>query len=499
MFKSVFSKYFTVTASLLLVAMVVLGGAQILFLNNYWMGDKREQLTENASLVADHVASVTIQDSGNPFSYYISTRSVSPIIDLVAKSLNANVLVVDPNGKILTAATLTPLDTDSVSRETLSRIGESFYEVGNMDGLFSSAYYTAATPIEVPGNVTVGYVIAAMPADEFVQYIHETFRTYLISALVVLLVFSVIIYIVTYRLVKPLREMSAAAKRFAEGDFSCRIQVRGQDEVAQLEQAFNAMAISLSSTEDMSRSFVANVSHELKTPMTTIGGFVDGILDGTIPPDKQNYYLKIVSDEVKRLSQLVNAMLDLSRIDNGSLRINPVLVDLTDIASSCLLSFEQRIEQKHVRVEGLSECDRVEVIADRDLIGQVIYNLLDNAVKFVDEGGTITVRIEQKNNRVICAVRNTGEGLSPEEMPRVFERFYKTDRSRSRDKTGVGLGLYIVKTVINLHKGEITVRSVQGEYCEFVFWLPADAGVPDTGNRHDKPRRSANDLSSERQ
>ncbi len=501
MFKSVFSKYFVVTASLLLVAVVVMGGAQVLFVNNYWLGDKREQLTENASLIAEHTATVTVQDSADPSAYYLSVSTIRPIVNLVSNSLDAAILVVDPQGHVLVTSERAEIHADVLSEETISRIGETYYAVSDMDGLFAAPYYTAATAIEMPGSVTVGYVIVAMPADELVQYSRESFRTYLLVVVALLLLFSGIIYLVTYRMVKPLREMSAAAKRFAEGDFSSRIRVKGKDEVAQLAQAFNAMAVSLSSTENMSRSFVANVSHELKTPMTTIGGFVDGILDGTIPREKQDHYLKIVSDEVKRLSRLVKSMLDLSRIDDGSLRINPVPFDLTDVTCRALLSFEQRIEQKRVNVEGLAECGRVMVTADYDLIGQVVYNLLDNAVKFVNEGGTITIHITQSDGRVTCAVRNTGEGLSPDETPRVFERFYKTDRSRSRDKNGVGLGLYIVKTVINLHKGEITVRSVQGEYCEFVFWLPDSVSVHDDGGHGDRrsTRRSASDSTSERQ
>ena len=247
--------------------------------------------------------------------------------------------------------------------------------------------------------------------------------------------------------------------------------------VAELATALNAMAVSLSSVEGMRRSFVANVSHELKTPMTTIAGFIDGILDGTIPDEKRNYYLKIVSNEVKRLSRLVRSMLDLSRIDSGELKINPVRFDMTEVVCTALLSFERRIDEKRIDIVGLGDCPRMEVQGDFDLLGQVLYNLLDNAVKFTNEGGTIAIHLEKKDGRVYCAVRNSGEGVPSHEMPRLFERFYKSDKSRSLDKNGVGLGLYIVKTVINLHQGEIMVRSVEGEYTEFAFWLPDPDGA----------------------
>ena len=209
-----------------------------------------------------------------------------------------------------------------------------------------------------------------------------------------------------------------------------------QCEVAELASSLNNMAVSLSSVEGMRRSFVANVSHELKTPMTTIAGFIDGILDGTIPPDKRNYYLKIVSDEVKRLSRLVKSMLDLSRIDSGQMKLNPVRFDLTEVTCSALLSFERRIEEKNMTVEGLEDCPRMEVNGDFDLLGQVVYNLLDNAVKFTNEGGTLSIHITRRDGRVYCAIRNSGVGIPANEMPHIFERFYKSDKSRSLDKNG---------------------------------------------------------------
>ena len=216
------------------------------------------------------------------------------------------------------------------------------------------------------------------------------------------------------------------------------------------------MAESLSSSENIRRSFVANVSHELKTPMTTIAGFIDGILDGTIPPDKEKYYLRIVSDEVKRLSRLVKSMLDLSRIDSGSLNLIPKRFDMTETIFTTLITFEQQIERKNIDILGL----------------EVVYNLLENAVKFVNNNGYIEIKIIDESNRLVVSIKNSGEGISSEEVKRVFERFYKTDKSRSQDKNGMGLGLYIVKTIIKLHGGEIKAESKLDEYCKFEFWIP---------------------------
>ena len=301
------------------------------------------------------------------------------------------------------------------------------------------------------------------------------------SALGALILSSAVVYLLCYRFVRPLKQMASVTRRFAIGDFSARVKVRGKDEVAELGEALNHMATSLSSLETMRRSFIANVSHELKTPMTTIAGFIDGILDGTIPPEREKHYLKIVSDEIKRLSRLVRSMLDISRIDSGELKINKVRFDLMDIIGGVLLSSEQRINKKNLHVTGIDDEQSFEVDGDYDLMNQVLYNLIDNAIKFTNEGGHIDIRLQKNDTRVICSIRNTGEGIPAPELPQIFERFYKSDRSRSLDKNGMGIGLYIVKTVISLHEGEISVRSVQNEFTEFTFWIPTVPELPLTG------------------
>lgn len=266
--------------------------------------------------------------------------------------------------------------------------------------------------------------------------------------------------------------MSAAAKAFGNGDFSIRVPDDRDDEIGELGHAFNNMANSLSDSEGMRRSFIANVSHELKTPMTTIAGFIDGILDGTIPPERQNYYLKIVSDEVKRLSRLVRSMLNLSRIDSGELKINPVNFDLTDTVFQTVLTFEQKIDEKKIEIRNLENAIPMTVYGDQDLLHQVIYNIVENAVKFTNEGGYISFTLADSIDRACLSIENSGMGIAAEDLPRVFDRFYKTDKSRSRDKNGLGLGLFLCKTILKLHGGDITVSSVENEYCRFDLYIP---------------------------
>ena len=204
----------------------------------------------------------------------------------------------------------------------------------------------------------------------------------------------------------------------------------------------------------------------------TIGGFIDGILDGTVPEEKRGQYLQIVSEEVKRLSRMVKSMLSIARIEAGDTKISPTDFDINELVCRTVFAFEQKIEEKKLEIIGL-ESDEVFVNADNDLIHQVVYNLIDNAVKFVNEGGCISFAYAQKDGKVFVSVKNTGMGIAQQELPRLFDRFYKTDKSRSLDKTGVGLGLYIVQTIVNQHKGDLLVKSVEGEYTEFTFSIPA--------------------------
>ena len=232
------------------------------------------------------------------------------------------------------------------------------------------------------------------------------------------------------------------------------------------------MADELAVNEEAQKSFIANVSHELKTPMTTIGGFIDGILDGTIPENQQRRYLQTVSTEVKRLARIVVSMLNLSKIEAGEVSLSPVEYDISKQVFETLLSFERRIDEKNISIEGFEDMTPVVAYADRDLVQQVIYNLFDNAVKFTPENGTITVFVNDTENETCVTIRNTGVSVSNDEISRIFERFYKVDKSRSFDVKGVGLGLYIVKTIINMHDGEISACSKEDEYTEFSFRLP---------------------------
>ncbi|WP_295073187.1 cell wall metabolism sensor histidine kinase WalK [Ruminococcus sp.] len=268
------------------------------------------------------------------------------------------------------------------------------------------------------------------------------------------------------------RIFARISEQYARRDFSETIPTNVPYTSSEIADYVNTVAADVAKSEETSKTFIANVSHELRTPITTIGGFVDGILDGTITKGRQNEYLVLVSKEIKRLRILISSMLNMSRFETGTLRPNFRDVNLTEIVIQTVLMFEKKIEDKNLEVEGLGS-ERMTCEVDADLLQQVIYNLVENAVKFINTGGTLSFRFERSvNGNCTIGIKNTGEGLKNDEITQVFDRFYKTDSSRGKDTTGLGLGLAISRKIVHLHHGHIVVKSVYGEYTEFLIQLP---------------------------
>lgn len=317
------------------------------------------------------------------------------------------------------------------------------------------------------------YLFGASYTKPLNLYTTHLFLFMAILSFTLLLIAGVLIFYQVWRGNSQLEQLEAALQRYAQGNYSQPIPVE-QYTSSNLEliAALSAQIGSQSGrAEESSRQFVSNVSHELRTPMTIISGFVEGILDGTVPKNKRMEYLSIVSQEVQRLKMLVTSMLNLTKFDAGTIQLNYRMFILNDTAFRTILMFENRLEKRHISVEGL-DGEPIRVCADPDLIGQVVYNLVENAVKFVNDGGTISFTFADEEDCWVFAVRNTGNGISKEELPKIFERFYKSDASRSQDKTGLGLGLDITKKIIHLHHAQISVRSEEHAYTEFKVRLP---------------------------
>ena len=332
---------------------------------------------------------------------------------------------------------------------------------------------TAQSEIQM-GDTVVGTVVAIKEANVFFPYVEDILRLFIFSALGSLVISVGVAYYLVYRIYKPILQLKQATEKIGAGDYSFRVEIDGEDEFAYLGNAFNTMARDLAALETSRRNFIANISHELKTPMTTIGGYIDAIMDGTIEHDKQDHYLEIVSNEIKRLSRLVVSMLNLSKIEAGERTLEKKKVNLSQMLVEVMISFEQVIENKNIEIIGLDRLEDVYAMVDRDMMYQVFYNLTDNAVKYTDNGGRILVSLSQAADKVGFRIINECSGISKEDISKIFERFYKVDRSRNQDTQGFGLGLYIAKTVVGMHGGQITARSHEGADCEFLFWIPTE-------------------------
>ena len=337
-------------------------------------------------------------------------------------------------------------------------------------GIMDQKYGVYISPMRYTETDTAaGSLIVCFSANDVDELTMRTVRTRILASLWVMIASFVAIYFITEKIVSPLRQMSYATKQFAAGKFDVRITVEGEDEIAELATAFNTMAQSLAEIEYTRSNFIASVSHDLRTPMTSISGFIDGILDGAIPPEKHTYYLNVIGQEVRRLSRLVSQLLDISRMEAGNRKFEKAPFDICEMARIILLSFESKIDSKRLDVEFNAPDEKLYVYSDKDAINQVIYNICDNAVKFSSEGGKYRITVSDEGSFVRVSVYNEGEGISQEDLPHIFDRFYKSDKSRGLDKTGVGLGLYICSTIMD-HLGEkIYVESEYGKYCCFVI------------------------------
>ena len=481
MFKTVFAKYLITFVAIILISFLILA-----IVLSYMMQDYSEQMTRNDLEQTAKSVSDLIEGELNTTAYIDITDYVlnnyngfrSRISAFTRYTSELYILVSDIDGNVLATGDNLPSDylLSSIPADIAYEItfGENSDFESEFDPVFSESSYVFAERIITSNGQAEGIVIAARPVAYTKAFVSDTLKTTLLACMWVMMAAIIASYFISDRIVRPLHDMSNAAKEFAAGHFDVRVNVRGNDEIAQLAKAFNNMASDLERMEQTRSTFIANVSHDLRSPMTSIAGFVDGMLDGAIPPDKYDHYLGIISSEIRRLARLVNTLLDISRIQAGERKFNMTSFDVCEMARQILISFEQRIEDKNLNVEFECDEDNMYVIADMDAIHQIIYNICDNAIKFSYDGGLYKISIHNKDKKTYVSVYNEGIGISKEDLPYVFERFYKADKSRGMDKTGVGLGMYITRTIIEAHGESISVSSNQGEYCEFTFTLKKD-------------------------
>ena len=472
--RSTFSRTFFPAALLLLTALLLVGTSFQMLVRNYLNKQALSGLENDGEAIADLASAYYTEGS-------LSRRDFLVNLSLASQVSEADAVIFDGEGRLILCSD-SPFGCEhqgwQINRDYLKKVFAQGIarDTGIFSGLYSNVRYVVSVPIHdarTGSNIGMVMVSASMAStNAILDRMQDIFLfVSLLSVAVAMLVMSIF----ARRHARPLRQMAKTAMDFGHGHLDARVPTSESyaREVEELALSFNNMADSLQKSEYQRQEFVANVSYELKTPMTTIGGYVDGMLDGTIPPENHRYYMQVVSDETKRLSRLVRSMLDISRLqDQGGIpEERKSRFDLGECAGQVLISFEKKINDKNLSVEAEFPNHPLYTRADQDAITQVIYNLVDNGVKFCPEGGTLGLRLREGGNKVYISIANDGEAIPAEELPLVFDRFHKLDKSRTRNRDGWGLGLYIVKTIVCSHGEDISVTSREGR-TEFTFTMP---------------------------
>ena len=472
--KTTFSRQFGTTVLILLMALLLLGGAFRILAGQYLEHNTHNQLLTDAEALSDLVAAYDAVGD-------LDSENLRTNLTLAALVSGADTMVCNSRGVVVLCSDM-DLQCDHVGLQVDGAYVERVFQEGSaqdsgmIEALYGESRYFVAVPVVSRNSgANIGIVITSMPMDDTYVLMEGISDIQVTVSLLVILIAVVVMSISTRSETRPLREMAQAAREFGHGNLKVRVRTGGHnsEEMDELAVAFNNMAVSLEKSEYQRQEFVANVSHELQTPMTTIGGYVDGILDGTIPPERHRYYMQIVSDETKRLSRLVRSMLDISRLqDQGGIpEEKKTRFDMEECVGEVLITFEQKINGKNLNVNVEMPEHPVFTRADRDAMTQVVYNLLDNAVKFCTPGGELGLRLREGGNKIYVTISNEGAVIPTEELPLVFDRFHKIDKARNRSQDGWGLGLYIVKTIVCSHGENISVASRDGR-TEFTFTLP---------------------------
>jgi len=480
MIKSVFIKYITAFMLIIFISFTILISVTTAIMTNYSTDAKADVVENSLESSVDFITSKLERSTVKEFETFVNLNR-EDLLDMITvaagRSEDITIILTNNKGKIILyySPDVQISDETYIPKVLMDEVNNGLEIERNSTTLdiFKDPVLTYAEPVYNESSIVCGTVFACSSSTELTDIRELMIKTLVLSSLCVMLAALVAIYFISEKVIGPLKEMSLAAKAFAAGDFGVRVKAQGKDEVAELAEAFNNMAQTLSNSENMRNIFMASASHELRTPMTSIAGYIDNILSGAITPEQYPHYLNIISTEVHRLSRLISSLLDMSRLQAGERKFNMKPFDICEMARIILISLEIRIDAKKLDVGFECDDDNMYVFGDKDAIHQIIYNICDNAVKFSYEKGKFIIRIHYaEDKKISISIYNEGQGIEVESLPYVFELFYKTDKSRGLDKTGVGLGLYIAKTIVNVHGGEISVKSEFGKNCEFTVCLP---------------------------
>ena len=477
-FQGLYWRQMFITVGMVLLTLMLLGASFGSLSYNYARSQKSGEIRTKAVVMSQ--LSVNYLESGRflTIEELQNDRDFRQLASFAATVSDVHFMICDREGHVLLS---TDKDLTGMTVTMPAKMTREIMEQGetsardDLGGLYENKRFAVGVPAVNPtSGEVVGEVFAVSTSASLDAMWQGFVGLFFMTALVVLMISFMASSVTTMRQIQPIREMAAATRQYAEGNFDIRMNDYGRDdEIGELAASFNNMAESLQQTERQRREFIANISHELKTPMTTIAGYTDGILDGTIPPENERQYLQIISNESRRLSRMVRRMLDVSQLQVMDPLRGGNHFDICESMRRVLISMEKKINDRHLDVDADIPEEPILVLGDNDMITQVIYNLLENAAKFAREGSTLYLGVTTIDGKARVTVRNVGDTIPAEELPLLFERFHKSDKSRSEDKDGVGLGLYIVKTILEQHRETIRVTSENG-VTAFTFSLTTE-------------------------
>ena len=467
---SIYFKNFMATATIVLISFLLLGIAFVGMGSHFVITDARENMAANAEEISRVAFAVSDELD-------LSGWDIRMTISMLSQGTGNHIFLCNEQGYVVSCSDM-ELACEHIGRKIPDSYLNVINSTGSMNqltdlgGFYDHTCYVIAEEIFNGQGDLMGYTFVSKDASSIVGAYGAFVYLFFLVSLAVMSVAVVLSFAFSKALTKNLDEMTVAARKYSHGDFSMRISPSDKaDEMGALIDSFNAMADSLEKSEQTRQEFIANVSHELKTPMTTIAGFAEGILDGTIPREMEDKYLAVIADETRRLSRLVREMLDMSKVqDKMADPQSKKPFNLSEQLVMTLLSFEVRAGDKNLDVDLQMPEEEIWVCGNEDSIHRVIYNLLDNAIKFAHEKGTLHLAIWKQGGKAYVSVGDEGETIPEDDLPFIFDRFHKSDRSRSLDRDGVGLGLYLVKSILDAHDEDIVCTSKDG-LTKFVFTM----------------------------
>ena len=451
MFKTIFQKLFWTSTAIILALVLITSLSMIGLLNNHTANERMRYSQSAARSIEYLTVEVDSKNKDNRLrgAYNSTLASWSMIMgaDIIIINADRNVYASTDNSKTVPDYVIDSVLSGNTVNEFVNDKQKNLHK--NIIGI----------PMTYQGR-TMGGIFFFFPPSIIKSTIKEFAHIISISLILALLLALILIYFSSRSVSKPLKKINDAVLEIASGKFDKRVDVSAADEVAQLASSFNYMADSLEHLEEMRAGFLSDISHELRTPMTSISGFVSGILDGTIPKERQSEYLELVLEECTRLSRLTNDMFEMTKMSSHGYKLSINEFDLAEATRLCIISAENQLEKKGLELKVDFEAENIPVLAEADSIKRVIINLLDNAIKYSFENSEIEIRIFSQNNHAVFEISNIGTGIDDADLPYIFDRFYKSDKSRKHENSGAGLGLSFVKNILALHSQKITAKSV---------------------------------------